>query len=179
MPGEALVIPTPPSPSTPTPIETVPTASAAFKATQLKPLPAGQAAPTVPYKFYLEGRRAIHGSIGVGHSELSRILRSNSKEEIQTWWDEISKVRVAFQPHSGFLSPSVSADMDIQKKFTKAETPHNKFFRRPSAVTEQGGRSEALDAEGGKSDDEAFDEARTKVEEPVRSISCSTLLLPY
>lgn len=141
VPGEALVIPTPPSPSTPTPIETVPTASAAFKATQLKPLPAGQAAPTVPYKFYLEGRRAIHGSIGVGHSELSRILRSNSKEEIQTWWDEISK-------------------------FTKAETPHNKFFRRPSAVTEQGGRSEALDAEGGKSDDEAFDEARTKVEEP-------------
>lgn len=48
------------------------------------------------FKFVLEGRRTINGSIGVGHSELARVLRATTKEELQGWREEISKVSRPF-----------------------------------------------------------------------------------
>ncbi|KAL8283909.1 hypothetical protein RQP46_005341 [Phenoliferia psychrophenolica] len=101
------------------------------------------------YKFLLEGRRVVSGTIGIGHSELARFLRASSREEIQEWWDAISKFT----------------------KIPGTNTNHSpiKLFKRSASATvvEPQHPAEALEGDGAASDDEAFDEARTQpVETP-------------
>ncbi|KAK4697374.1 hypothetical protein P7C70_g8224, partial [Phenoliferia sp. Uapishka_3] len=85
------------------------------------------------YKFLLEGRRAGHGL-----GEMSRFLRSSSKEELQGWLDVILK----------FIKAPTATPSPKQPKRTRAATVER--------------TSEEIDGDGAPSDDEAFAEAREK-----------------